>query len=1470
MNHLSKFLAKLMAISLFFIICVFSFVFLFKKEKVQHQKIQEIVQKTEPQEKEKLPEKIIWEESSISPSTPQPQKFHQKFKEEPKIIDRRGLIQPNTKIEQDEYGREIIGDEIVLTVRLGTEGSELEALEKTYPLVLKYYDPSLGVAHFQILPHSRFSRKELQGLMKEKASYIVSAEDNALLSANFTLPNEYTASKLWYLYNDGQEMVFPQELRIPKKQNVDIFFGHYGSLPLDANCGQLIAITDTGFDPYHPDFQNVYDLSKAKNMNCKNQDSIHISSHLSSEQSECYEPNAHINLLKDLADPLKTPRADREKTEQELIHGHVLTSIMAALRNNINGAGLCSNAKIIPILHGKLQRDENSQKVRFVFTDLDGALSIKAAIDAGAKIINASWSVKTTQQICDNNESYFAACPLVRTIKYAQSKDALLIASSGNYASNNDAIPYTPASLSPYFANVISVSASGPEGKIWSGSNYGSSSVDLLAPGQYIYGPVLSNKLLTKIPAEYNPLERQDQTSIYGGDRGGGWGDGTSASAPIVSAIAAILYSQLKTKFEASHPIEQYNYAKLVKNILTERVETSSDYCPDRAKVKYGCLNAYQALSFVNFNINTENESTVFPLEALDTSYLTTLAQTGIFGPPVGASSEGERGSTAISASGGDSGGGGGGGGCGFIDNQKNFPPFGGNWPILVLYTMAFLLLVRKKIIRNFIHILFITLLFSSCGGGGGGGGGGCGGSSGGSPVSASPSPGSTILGTGEEAQVQTTIFFTLTPPTGSPLGPITVCQYNDAETLVRFIQNILINQKSDQKELQQKLNEKTIFERAGRYLLIMVSSAPWAFIDMTGKTDIVITEEDKNKAQSLDPFITNQCMPPFTPSSKVTSSKAGQVSPAAPPSLTSEERLRIQHKAKEHLKKVEEEIKNRLFFLQALREIENFKVSEALGYVPSESPYEENRIVSAAHICKPGDTRNPLRDRSCQPEIFPFGLPITKYSDEGSLADLSIGISFRGESLKNIIKEVMQRETQKKIVYEELIGPDTPISSPLYNFLVTVGNQIGENQALSLLKNFFEENITICKVSGGEESVSCSAEIPFTASFEKFDWGSIYLNPTSNLSPNSCYALQVALIKDAEEDFLGTFCLGDMKKQSYLVYRVDRIKLDQKISTDYGINPMTNVIEHFRGKEEYQSEANPKRWSYFWPQEKTPQYFSGNRSLDLIGIPLLTNFHYDYARFEETRYKDEPHYFNQILLDDWEMGHFMLTPQPPFNPLDEGYFKNAKIRRLIQSSPPTIFESDPGIIEVAGFEFSDWTWEEATCETPPPRYLDIIAGGNNQDIGCKGCHYLEEKIPPPVGDDYFRWQSAKFKTKVKIDVHSPVTILEKSEEKYEWQGEQMISSTVKNNYLGIRATVSVTEVDIDHASTSCTEEALLRTLSPLTADQLDLMKRRNIKVEVIPPKILDDKRAALDSPDPFVQLKYGYKIPNTSEIGSW
>src|SRR3989338_8478789 len=135
-----------MAISLFFIICVFSFVFLFKKDKVQYQKTQEIAQKTEPQEKEKLPENIIWEKPSVSPSTPQPQKL----KEPPSIIDRRGLIQPNTKIEQDEYGREVIEDEIVITVRLGTEGSELETLEKTYPLVLKYYDPSLGVAHFQI------------------------------------------------------------------------------------------------------------------------------------------------------------------------------------------------------------------------------------------------------------------------------------------------------------------------------------------------------------------------------------------------------------------------------------------------------------------------------------------------------------------------------------------------------------------------------------------------------------------------------------------------------------------------------------------------------------------------------------------------------------------------------------------------------------------------------------------------------------------------------------------------------------------------------------------------------------------------------------------------------------------------------------------------------------------------------------------------------------------------------------------------------------------------------------------------------------------------------------------------------------------------------------------------------------------------------------------------------------------------
>lgn len=187
------------------------------------------------------------------------------------------------------------------------------------------------------------------------------------------------------------------------------------------------------------------------------------------------------------------------------MHGTHVTGISAALRNNELGMnGVTNNVKIMSI-RAVPDGDEY---------DKDVALAIRYAADNGAKVVNMSFGKSYSTQ----KEWVYDA------IKYAASKDVLLVHAAGNDAKNidkEDNFPNDSKDKVVEFAdNVITVGASTRnfnEDLVASFSNYGKKNVDVFAPGLEIYSTVPNNLYETN--------------------------QGTSMASPQVAGLAALIRS---------------------------------------------------------------------------------------------------------------------------------------------------------------------------------------------------------------------------------------------------------------------------------------------------------------------------------------------------------------------------------------------------------------------------------------------------------------------------------------------------------------------------------------------------------------------------------------------------------------------------------------------------------------------------------------------------------------------------------------------------------------------------------------------------------------------------------------------------------------------------------------------------------------------------------------------------------------
>lgn len=195
---------------------------------------------------------------------------------------------------------------------------------------------------------------------------------------------------------------------------------------------------------------------------------------------------------------------DPEKADAK--HGTHVAGIIAAQRNNSIGTnGVARNVEIM-VVRAVPDGDEY---------DKDIALGIRYAVDNGAKVINTSFG------------KYYSPHPewVWDAIKYAASKDVLIVNAAGNEGLNldgvqvypNDQTTDDPNEVADSFITIGALNYDYGSELVANFSNFGNANVDVFAPGVKIWSTTPLNK--------YEYLQ------------------GTSMASPAVAGVAAMIRS---------------------------------------------------------------------------------------------------------------------------------------------------------------------------------------------------------------------------------------------------------------------------------------------------------------------------------------------------------------------------------------------------------------------------------------------------------------------------------------------------------------------------------------------------------------------------------------------------------------------------------------------------------------------------------------------------------------------------------------------------------------------------------------------------------------------------------------------------------------------------------------------------------------------------------------------------------------
>lgn len=158
-------------------------------------------------------------------------------------------------------------------------------------------------------------------------------------------------------------------------------------------------------------------------------------------------------------------------------HGAFTTGVVGALTNNgIGIAGVVQNPSILAC--------------QFMDASGNGALTDAA--------LCFNWCLQEQANVisCSFGTTAFSAA-LQSAVQAVSAQNIVFVASAGNEGTDNDATPHYPSQFSTTLPGVITVGASDQKGNLWTRSNYGKSSVQIVAPGVGILGLGLGGAYVT-------------------------------------------------------------------------------------------------------------------------------------------------------------------------------------------------------------------------------------------------------------------------------------------------------------------------------------------------------------------------------------------------------------------------------------------------------------------------------------------------------------------------------------------------------------------------------------------------------------------------------------------------------------------------------------------------------------------------------------------------------------------------------------------------------------------------------------------------------------------------------------------------------------------------------------------------------------------------------------------------------------
>ncbi|MFA5961258.1 MAG: S8 family serine peptidase [Parcubacteria group bacterium] len=368
----------------------------------------------------------------------------------------------------------------------------------------------------------------------QKNSAVETAQPNYIYkSLAITPPNDTSWPSMWGLNNTGQTVS-----STAGTSGADIHWllawDKYENDPDSEKNPVIVADIDTGFDYTHPDLDvnNLWDGSL-----CKDEDGVFLGDCLYGYDFD-YDKKDPFDALMDT-------------------HGTMTGGIIAAAINNSTGiTGISPDVKLM-----SLKADGQSSGHIAEFDTATIVKAVQFAQENGAKIINMSFGENGGVDILMRNA--------------IASFSGLVIAAAGNDASDNDTIPVYPCNFSATLTNVICVGASDQNDALATFSNFGTNSVDIVAPGENIYS------------LYYDP----DGVYHYAS------GDGTSFSAPYTVGLAAMLWG-----YDQTLTVSQVKSAILNTGDVKSGLTTIKQI-DDGTSVGGRRINAYRALLLLDSDV---------------------------------------------------------------------------------------------------------------------------------------------------------------------------------------------------------------------------------------------------------------------------------------------------------------------------------------------------------------------------------------------------------------------------------------------------------------------------------------------------------------------------------------------------------------------------------------------------------------------------------------------------------------------------------------------------------------------------------------------------------------------------------------------------------------------------------------------------------------------------------------------------